>query len=59
LAAAQSQNVNIPDTPSGHTLKAWLDAFNSGERATEEKYFMENQQQGLQRAVCDRGGSPL
>lgn len=39
LAAAQPENVNIPDTPAGHTLKAWLDAFNSGDRATEEKYL--------------------
>ena len=39
LGAAQSQSVNIPDTPCGHTLKTWLEAFNSGERATEEKYL--------------------
>lgn len=36
---AQPQDINIPDTPAGHTLKAWLDAFNSGDRATEEKYL--------------------
>jgi hypothetical protein len=35
----EPQGVNIPDTPAGHTLKAWLDAFNSGDRATEEKYL--------------------
>lgn len=39
LATAQPRGVNIPDTPAGHTLKAWLDAFNSGDRATEEKYL--------------------
>lgn len=39
LATPQPQSVNIPDTPAGHTLKAWLDAFNSGGRATEEKYL--------------------
>jgi retinol-binding protein 3 len=39
LAAAQPPRLNIPDTPAGHTLKAWLDAFNSGDRATEEKYL--------------------
>src|SRR5260370_42414510 len=39
LGAAQPQSVNIPDTPAGHTLKAWLDAFNSGDRAAEEKYL--------------------
>jgi retinol-binding protein 3 len=37
--AAQPQGVSIPETPAGHTLKAWLDAFNSGDRATEEKYL--------------------
>jgi hypothetical protein len=39
LATAQPQAVNIPDTPAGHTLKAWLDASNSGDRATEETYL--------------------
>jgi retinol-binding protein 3 len=39
LATAQPQGVNIPDTFAGHTLKAWLDAFNSGDRAAEEKYL--------------------
>src|SRR5689334_25447215 len=39
LVIAQPQGVNIPDTPAGHALKAWLDAFNSGDRATEEKYL--------------------
>ena len=29
----------IPETPAGHTLKAWLEAFNSGDRAVEEKYL--------------------
>jgi retinol-binding protein 3 len=37
--ATAPQGVNIPDTPAGHTLKAWLDAFNSGDRATEENYL--------------------
>src|SRR5437879_12882475 len=39
LATPQPQAVNTPDPPAGHTLKAWLDAFNSGDRATEEKYL--------------------
>jgi hypothetical protein len=30
--------VNVPDTPAGHTLQAWLDAFNSGDRAKIETY---------------------
>lgn len=28
----------IPDTPAGRTLRAWLDAFNSGDRAKIETY---------------------
>src|SRR5256885_10516567 len=39
LATPQPQALNIPDTPAGHTLKAWFDAFNSGDRATEERYL--------------------
>src|SRR5258706_7686793 len=39
IAPARSQQPAIPDTPAGHTLKAWLDAFNSGDRAAEEKYL--------------------
>jgi hypothetical protein len=30
--------VAVPDTPAGHTLQAWLDAFNSGDRAKIEIY---------------------
>jgi hypothetical protein len=29
----------IPDTPAGRTLKAWLEAFNSGDRAQMEAYI--------------------
>jgi peptidase S41-like protein len=29
----------IPDTPAGRTLRAWLDAFNSGDRAKIEAYI--------------------
>ena len=29
----------IPDTPAGHVLRAWLDAFNSGDRAALESYL--------------------
>jgi len=35
-AAAQT---TIPDTPAGRTLKAWLAAFNSGDRALMEAYY--------------------
>jgi retinol-binding protein 3 len=30
--------VTVPDTPAGHTLQAWLDAFNSGDRTRIETY---------------------
>jgi retinol-binding protein 3 len=30
--------VTVPDTPAGHTLQAWLDALNSGDRARIETY---------------------
>ncbi len=29
----------MPDTPAGHTLAAWLDAFNSGDRARIQAYL--------------------
>jgi peptidase S41-like protein len=40
LAAARAwpQAPAIPDTPAGHTLQAWLDAFNSGDRARIQAY---------------------
>ena len=31
--------VQIPATPAGQTLQAWLDAFNSGDRAKVESYI--------------------
>src|SRR5215813_13891101 len=34
-----AQTPAIPDTPAGRTLQAWLDAFNSGERARLEAYI--------------------
>jgi Peptidase family S41/N-terminal domain of Peptidase_S41 in eukaryotic IRBP len=37
VASAFSQPA-IPDTPAGHTLQAWLDAFNSGDLAKLEAY---------------------
>ena len=30
--------ISAPDTPAGHTLQAWLDAFNSDNRAKVEAY---------------------
>ena len=29
----------IPDTPAGHTFKAWLKAFNGGDRALMDDYY--------------------
>jgi len=34
-----AQTPMIPDTPAGHTMQAWLDAFNSGDRGRLEAYF--------------------
>jgi hypothetical protein len=30
--------VTVPDTPAGHALQGWLDAFNSGDRSRIETY---------------------
>src|SRR5205807_2152113 len=37
-STAQAQPT-IPDTPAGRTFKAWLEAFNSGDRALLDAYF--------------------
>jgi hypothetical protein len=37
--SAFPQSPAIPDTPAGHILQAWLDAFNSGDRARIQSYF--------------------
>jgi len=34
-----AQSPPIPDTPAGRTLRAWLEAFNSGDRGQLEAYF--------------------
>lgn len=39
VACAWPQSPAIPDTPAGHTLQAWLDAFNSGDRARVQAYI--------------------
>src|SRR6266436_8439017 len=38
-ACAWPQAAAIPETPAGHTLQAWLDAFNSGDRARIQTYL--------------------
>src|SRR5690349_6090575 len=37
-SAMLAQTPVIPDTPAGHALQAWLDAFNSGDRARIQAY---------------------
>jgi hypothetical protein len=39
LARAEVPAPRIPETPAGHALSAWLDAFNSGERASMESFI--------------------
>ncbi len=39
LAFADTPAPLIPDTPAGHTLALWLEAFNSGERAGLESFI--------------------
>jgi hypothetical protein len=38
-ACAWPQAPAIPDTPAGHTLQAWLEALNSGDRARIEAFI--------------------
>lgn len=38
-ALSASAQPAFPDTPAGRTLKAWLEAFNSGDRARIEAYI--------------------
>ena len=39
FAAIGYAQTTIPDTPAGRTLRAWLDAFNNGDRAKVEAYI--------------------
>jgi len=43
VTCAWAQAAAIPDTPAGHTLQAWLDAFNSGDRARIQAYQVKYQ----------------
>ena len=45
-AYAWPQIPAIPDTPAGHTLQAWLDAFNSGDRARIQTYIAKYEPKG-------------
>lgn len=39
LPAWSLADVSLPDTPAGHALGAWLDAFNSADRARQESFM--------------------
>ena len=39
VACAWPQAAAVPATPAGHALQAWLDAFNSGDRARIQTYL--------------------
>jgi retinol-binding protein 3 len=38
LPVLSRADVSVPETPAGHALAAWLDAFNSGDRARKESF---------------------
>lgn len=56
-------DVSVPDTPAGHTLKAFLDAFNSGDHeriaAYVKEYDPENSADGLTGFSNQTGGFTL
>jgi hypothetical protein len=43
---AHAAAVVIPDTPAGHTLRAWLEALNSGDRAKMAAYCAKSDPEG-------------
>ncbi len=50
LCAAQTQ---FPDTPAGHQLSAWLEAFNRGDRDNLRDFLQKNYPSGLERLDRD------
>lgn len=50
--------VTLPATPAGVTMSAWLDAFNSGDRARLDDYYKKYDpaKHGDDRDFRDRGG---
>ena len=42
--------VTVPDTPAGHKLIAWLEAFNRGDREAYKEFLERNYPSGVQRA---------
>lgn len=63
LPLAARADVSIPDTPAGHTLRAFLDAFNSGDHdriaAYVKEYDPENNADGLTSFSSQTGGFTL
>ena len=52
FAAIGYAQTTIPETPAGRILRAWLDAFNSGDRAKVEAYIkMFDPQQSVERMM--------
>ena len=48
--------ITIPDTPAGKVLRAWLDAFNSGDRTKMEAYIQTHDpQQSIERMMGFQG----
>jgi hypothetical protein len=56
FAAIGSAQTTIPDTPAGKVLRAWLDAFNSGDRAKLEAYIKKfDPEKSVERMMGFRG----
>lgn len=52
--APRAQTVSIPGTPAGRALKAWLDAFNSGDTAKLSAYVRQYEPDNRVAAISDR-----
>ncbi len=63
LPVGARADVSIPDTPAGHTLRAFLDAFNTGDHdriaAYVKEYDPENNADGLTSFSSQTGGFTL
>src|SRR5215469_8537409 len=59
-ASADLKSTAIPDTPAGHMLTMWLDAFNSGDRSRIEAFDATHAPalplEGTMRIFADTGG---
>src|SRR5205807_8487575 len=53
FAAIGYAQTTIPDTPAGNAPRAWLDAFNSGDRAKVEAYGKTSEpEQSIERTMA-------